>query len=200
MASIKKRAGKTGVSYLIRSSCGYRTDGRQVTASMTWKPTPGMTAKQAEKELNRQAVLFDEKCAAQGAGSGNIKFQDFAQKWLTEYAEPNLRPRTVARLYQLQKRTYTALGHIRLDRLTARHVQKFIDNLGEDGISVRNDRAKPKGDILPKGMTQKALAGAAGVSCSTVSTMCRGESVTLKTAQAVADVLGKDVKDLFTIQ
>ncbi len=49
-------------------------------------------------------------------------------------------------------------------------------------------------------MTQKALAEVAGVSRSTVSTMCRGESVTLKTAQAVADVLERDVKDLFTIQ
>ena len=115
MATIKKREGKTGTSYLIRSSCGYGVDGRQVVANMTWKPTPGMTPKQIEKELNRQAVLFDEKCAAQGAGSGNIKFQEFAQQWLREYAEPNLRPRTIARLYQLQERTYAAIGHIRLD-------------------------------------------------------------------------------------
>ena len=200
MATIKKREGKTGTSYLIRSSCGYGVDGRQVVANMTWKPTPGMTPKQIEKELNRQAVLFDEKCAAQGAGSGNIKFQEFAQQWLREYAEPNLRPRTIARLYQLQERTYAAIGHIRLDKLTARHIQKFIDNLGEDGVSTREDRARPKGDILPKGMTQKALAKAAGVSCSTVSTMCRGEGITLKTAEAVAKALGKDTKSLFAVQ
>ena len=64
MATIKKREGKTGTSYLIRSSCGYDTSGRQVMRSMTWKPKPGMTEKQIEKELNRQAVLFDEKCSA----------------------------------------------------------------------------------------------------------------------------------------
>lgn len=29
--------------------------------SMTWKPTPGMTKKQIEKELDRQTVLFEEK-------------------------------------------------------------------------------------------------------------------------------------------
>lgn len=28
MATIKKREGKTGTSYLIRSSCGYDTSGR----------------------------------------------------------------------------------------------------------------------------------------------------------------------------
>lgn len=98
MATIKKREGKTGTSYLIRSSCGYDTSGRQVMRSMTWKPKPGMTEKQIEKELNRQAVLFDEKCSAQGVGNGNIKFQAFAEQWFKEYAEPNLRPRTVARL------------------------------------------------------------------------------------------------------
>ena len=111
MATIKKREGKTGTSYLIRASCGYDLSGRQVERSMTWKPAPGMTPKQIEKELNRQAVLFDEKCAAQGAGNGNIKFEAFAKQWIAEYAEPNLRPRTVARLHQLEGRTYTALGH-----------------------------------------------------------------------------------------
>lgn len=89
MATIKKREGKTGTSYLIRSSCGYDTSGRQVMRSMTWKPKPGMTEKQIEKELNRQAVLFDEKCSAQGVGNGNIKFQAFAEQWFKEYAEPN---------------------------------------------------------------------------------------------------------------
>lgn len=80
MATIKKREGKTGTSYLIRASCGYDTSGRQVMRSMTWKPKPGMTEKQIEKELNRQAVLFDEKCSAQGMGNGNVKFQTFAEQ------------------------------------------------------------------------------------------------------------------------
>lgn len=148
MATIKKREGKTGTSYLIRSSCGYDTSGRQVMRSMTWKPKPGMTEKQIEKELNRQAVLFDEKCSAQGVGNGNIKFQAFAEQWFKEYAEPNLRPRTVARLHQLEERTYQAIGHIRLDKLTARHIQRFIDNLGEDGISTKRDLAKPNGRFI----------------------------------------------------
>jgi len=29
---------------------------------MTWKPEPGMTAKQIEKELERQKILFEERC------------------------------------------------------------------------------------------------------------------------------------------
>ena len=58
MAHIEKR----GKSYRIRASVGYRVDGRQVQPSMTWTPDPGMTQKQIERELTRQAVLFDETC------------------------------------------------------------------------------------------------------------------------------------------
>ena len=58
MASYYKR----GNSYVIRVSCGYDTNGKQVYQSMTWKPDKEMTAKQVEKELTRQVVLFEEKC------------------------------------------------------------------------------------------------------------------------------------------
>ena len=202
MATIKKREGKNGTSYLIRSSCGYDVSGRQVMRSMTWRPKPGMTAKQIEKELNRQAVLFDEKCAAQGVGGGNIKFEAFAGQWFQEYAEPKLRPRTVARLHQLEERTYQALGHIRLDKLTARQIQRFIDSLGAEGVSEKADRAAPRVDLghllKAQGMTQRALAQASGVSYSTVSALCRGENVSKATADKVSKALGRS--DLFTVK
>ena len=135
MATIKRREGKNGASYLIRSSCGYDVTGKQIMRSMTWRPKPGMTEKQIEKELNRQAVLFGEKCSAQGIGGGNVKFETFSKQWFKEYAEPNLRPRTIDRLHQQEPRVYEAIGHIRLDRLTARHIQGFVHSLGEDGLN-----------------------------------------------------------------
>ena len=48
MATIKRREGKNGASYLIRSSCGYDVTGKQIMRSMTWRPKPGMTEKQIE--------------------------------------------------------------------------------------------------------------------------------------------------------
>lgn len=197
MATIKKREGKSGVSYLIRVSSGYDVSGNQVVHSMTWKPEPGMKPKQIEKELQRQAVLFEEQCAGKGA-NGSIKFEAFARQWFQEYAEPNLRIRTVARLHQFEERTYTALGHIRLDKLTSRHIQSFINNLGEDGISIRRAGARAK--ELPRDIPQKELAKLAGVSCSTVSSAYRGERVSLDTAEKIAVALGKDMKKLFTVE
>ena len=197
MATIKKREGKTGVSYLIRVSSGYDISGNQVVHSMTWRPEPGMKPKQIEKELQRQAVFFEDQCAGKGA-NGSIKFETFARQWFQEYAEPNLRIRTVARLHQFEDRTYTALGHIRLDKLTSRHIQSFINNLGEDGISTR--RAGARARELPHDITQKELAKRAGVGPSTVSSAYRGERVSLDTAEKIAAALGKDMKELFTVE
>lgn len=54
---------KRGNAYLIRASSGL-TVLRQAwfARSMTWKPTPGMSERQIEKELQRQMVLFEEEC------------------------------------------------------------------------------------------------------------------------------------------
>lgn len=92
-----------------------------------------MTPKQIEKEVQRQAVLFDERCAAGATGDSSMKFEAFAGLWFKEYALPKLRPRTVDRSHQYEARTYAAIGHIRLDKLTPRHIQDFINSLRKEG-------------------------------------------------------------------
>lgn len=202
MATITRIDGKKGVSYRIRASCGYDVTGKQKVRSMTWTPPAGMSQKQLEKELQRQAVRFEEACAAGGDG-GNIKFQLFAEQWFKEYAQKKLKTRSVERLHQLEARTYAAIGHIRLDRLTARQIQQFIDNLGEDGISSARDTAAAKpglSDLLGSlGLTQKALSEKTGVSRSVLSSICRGESTSYASAEKVSQALGKPVAALFTV-
>ena len=135
MATIRKREGRHGPSYQIRASCGYDIHGKQVVKSMTWRPPAGMTLKQMEKEAHRQAVLFDERCAAGATGDGGMKFEAFSALWFKEYAEPTLKVRTVDRLHQYEARVYAAIGHIRLDKLTTRHIQDFINSLGAEGVN-----------------------------------------------------------------
>ena len=55
MSTIRKR----GNNYQIRVSCGYRVNGEQIIKTMTYKPLPGMTEKQIQKELKREAVIFE---------------------------------------------------------------------------------------------------------------------------------------------
>ena len=54
MATVEKR----GESYRIVASAGYGADGKQLRNRMTWTPPQGVTSRQIEKDLDRQAVLF----------------------------------------------------------------------------------------------------------------------------------------------
>lgn len=127
MATITKR----GDNYRIRVSDGYDVHGKQKMRTMTWKPEPGMTRRQIDKELTRQAVLFED--GEETATSE--KFEDFAKKWFKEYGEKRLREKTLERYHQLEERTYAAIGHKRLDKITRRTIQSFIEQLEEPGIN-----------------------------------------------------------------
>lgn len=135
---------KRGNSYQIRVSCGYDTSGNQVVQTMTWKPADGMNKKQIEKELQKQAILFEDKCM-KGQVTANIKFQDFAEQWFEEYAKLNLRNTSYERMKQLTVRVYPAIGHLRLDKITSRHIQQFINDLALNGKSLKTaDRCRER--------------------------------------------------------
>ena len=135
MATIRKR----GDAYQIRVSTGYDVNGKHKEQAMTWKPEPGMTPKQIEKELNRQAVMFEEKCL-HGYRTTAMKFQELAEEWFDIYAKLNLRQSTYQRLLQLTKRVYPAIGHLRIDKLSARQIQGFINSLAMEGANELNGK------------------------------------------------------------
>ena len=135
LANITKR----GNSYTIRVSCGYDTNSKQIIRQKTWTPDKNMTPKQIEKEVNRQAVLFEEECK-NGYQSKAIKFEPFAEEWFAEYAKPNLRNTTYERLLQLRKRIYGAIGHLRMDKISPRQIQFFVNSLSKEGANERTGK------------------------------------------------------------
>ena len=60
MATITKRQGKNGLSYRIRVSIGTNENGDSIQKSMTWKVPSGMTERQAERQVLREADKFEE--------------------------------------------------------------------------------------------------------------------------------------------
>lgn len=139
MATIRKR----GNSYQIRVSCGYDTNGNQVERSMTWKPDSKMTEKQIQKELNRQAVMFEESCS-NGHITAVVKFQDFAEQWFKDYAEIKLKPQTIRGYRWATARTYKEIGHLRMDKITTRTIQNFITHLTQEKRqNVSPENAQP---------------------------------------------------------
>lgn len=135
MANIRKR----GNSYQIREGVGYKPDGTQISRSMTWSPAPGMSERQIEKELNRQAVIFEEECKSRSAG-GMVKFEIFAEEWFSEYAKPNLRNTTFNFLYHQRLRVYRAIGDTSMEKITVRQLQEFINSLSKDGANEVNGK------------------------------------------------------------
>lgn len=135
MATIQKRNG----SYSIRVSCGYDTKGKQIIQSMTWKPDEGMTPRQIEKELKRQSVLFEEACM-KGFQSKAVKFETFCEEWFEDYAKTNLRNTTYERLLQLRGRIYPVIGHMRMDKITPRQIQAFVNSLSKEGANERTGK------------------------------------------------------------
>ena len=124
MATIRKR----GDSYQIRVSCGYDTNGKQVIRTKTWKPTANMTAKQIEKELNKQAVMFEDACMNGFVGS-SAKFSEFAERWKNEYAKTNLKQTSIYNMSRIIKRVNEEIGHLRLDKINTQVIQNLITSL-----------------------------------------------------------------------
>ena len=136
MATIRRRPNGT---YEIKVSCGYGVDGKQRNQYKSYKPEPGMTKRQIEKEVQRQAILFEEDCK-RGQITAAVKFETFAEQWFEEYAKVNLRPTSSARMKQLTKRVYPAIGHKRLDKITARDIQKFVTDMLVNGKNMNTGK------------------------------------------------------------
>ena len=196
MATVRKR----GNTYQIRVSTGYDSTGKQLEKSMTWKPPRGMTEKQIAKELERQKVLFEEKCTTGQFLDGNITFNEFAEIWFNDYAEKQLRSRTVTRYKELMQRITPAIGHIKMYKLQPHHLMEFYNNLGENGIRL-DTKYTPCNDfkdiLTASGYTQKALSEKSGVSLTAIRSCINGINVSKNTADKINSIINH--KDLFTV-
>ena len=143
MANVTKR----GNSYRIRVSCGYDVNGKQVFQARSWRPPENMTDRQIKKELERQIVLFEEECKI-GRVTAAIKFQNFAEQWFDEYAVLNLRKTSLNRQRQLTKHVYAALGHLRLDKITSRDIQKFVNDLAVNGRNIQTGKPLSRKTVI----------------------------------------------------
>lgn len=188
MASITKRNN----TYKITVSCGYDMNGKQLRKSLTWKPDPNMTPKQIEKELERQKVLFEEKVNQGTYLDDNIKFADFVQIWLTDYAEKQLAPKTIQRYKDFLKRILPAIGHVKIGKLQPRHLLQFYNTLSETESAART-KFKPQKDVIDYVSLNKvsSISKQTGIAESTIRDIKKGNSVTGKTAKKLCAAIPK---------
>ena len=140
------------LTYRIRVSAGYDDNFTQIMKSMTYKPKPGMSQRQIKAEVNRQAVLFEERVRQEQAekkkrielgleddfslSAKRVKFKPLAEEWI-ELMETTheMKPATIIRIKTMRERTYKAIGEVYVDVLNYRHIQKFITSLAQNGVN-----------------------------------------------------------------
>ena len=200
MATVEKR----GKGYRITVAAGIGLDGRQIRRRTIWTPDPKLTPRQVEKELARQVVKFEEQVkAGGGSDGGNIRFVDFAARYMEEYGKLYLKPTTLANYQGCLVRINQAIGHLRLKDITPLHIQAFYRNLQEEGVRQKvTALAAPALVAWQQGqkLSQAELARRAGVSRPTVGQVLKGRPVSLDSAQKLAAVAGQPVGVLFQVQ
>lgn len=198
MATIKKQ----GKGYKITVSCGYDAHGKQRREHMTWIPDPNMSEAKLQKELQRQAVLFEERIRNDGVMDSRIKFEAFAQKYMEEYAALYLKKKTYYGYHLLLPRINDAIGHIRLCELKTAHINAFYRNLQERGVRA-DGQAVSKVDlrarVKERGVSQADFARSAGLCEATVKHACQGKTLSYASAAKIAAALGAKPADLFDV-
>lgn len=195
MAQIVKR--KSG--YLIRVSCGYSADGtRQITQSMTWKPPrEGMTDKQIEKALRKAAADFEQKCAG-GQIVNTVKLQNFIEKWF-EVHEGALKPATLKKYRDLCPRIFSQLGHLRLDKIKTKDLDRFLKWLANErnAAALTKCRIDLKQILKESGETQKAFSERAGIDPHIVRSCYHDNAILWDNAVKIAQALDKQPAAVF---
>ncbi len=131
MASIRKR----GKSYQIRVSAGYDIEDKQIIKQITWTPSAGMTERQIEKELNRQATLFEEKVRNGLTGDNKQNFAEYSRYVIELKKCSGLKLSTIERYESFTELTNKAIGHIKLCDLHPKHLNDFYRQLAQEGMN-----------------------------------------------------------------
>lgn len=127
MASITKR----GNAYRIRVSNGRKADGTQIIETTTFTPDPSKTDKQNQKALEVFVIKFEEQVKNGKYLDGEkITFQEFADRYLEEYAAQHLDLNTQSQYrYLLRMHINPAIGYFRLAKIQPRNLNNLYNSL-----------------------------------------------------------------------
>lgn len=196
MASITERNG----SYLIRANCGYDRNGKKIQYSMTWKPSPDMTKRQIEREVEKQASLFDEKCRSGLVLDSKMTFEKYINEVWMGRAEKNLKPTTFRRYKGFLKRIIPALGNMRMEKIQPYHLYSYYDDLREVKREDTKYTPNEKAIELSHTLKRTEFADDVKIALGTIDRIRAGNAVSLKTAQKFSERFGEKIETLFIVE
>ncbi len=194
MATINKRGNK----YRIRVYLGYDITGKQIERTKTWSAPMEWSEKRALKEVQRQAMIFEEE-VKNGWTSGNMRFSEFSEYWLGMYAEGHLKPKTVFEYKKLLSTVNAKIGHLPLNKITPICLLEFYNGLSHaDKKSISYTCVIDlKAWMRENHIAQSTFAKKSGISLTTLRSAMQGKKISQSSAEKISTVLHQDVQACF---
>ncbi len=186
-------------TYRLTVCQGYDFKGKKLRKRKTIKLDETLTPKQAEKELNRQMVMFENEVLNGVYLDGEkITFAEFTEKWLTDYAEKNLAPTTLVSYKIILNRILPVIGHITLNKLQPHHLIQFYNSLDEEGARL-DGRFTPTKSLIKylEPLTIAHIIKTTSISSKTCRRLKTGMATNYATAQKLCRIYKLDFHRMF---
>jgi len=112
--------------------------------------------------------------------------------------------RTLERYRDLLRRINPAIGHLRLNDIRPQHLNALYADLAKPGVCASADRCLAMPSLnehrIKKKLSYDVIAKCAGIGSSTVAAACKGKTITLANAEAIARVFNEKVDRFFFIE
>lgn len=207
MANIQERRNKFGklISYSIRVHRGRGADGKQLKPyTATFEVSPTWTEKSARKKAEAFAATFEKECREGTTTDSRQKFAAYCDYVIGLKEQRGVKHSTIVRYKELTTRIYPAIGHIKLKDLRVDHLNSLYTELSQKGARKGNDHATAKIDLAAylkeNKLTRTEIAKRSGLAASTVSSIVKGQPVSVQAATAAATAMGLKLEKAFMIQ
>ncbi len=207
MATISKRVTKSGVTYRVQVKIMDKGSGVQKTHSTTWKPAPGMTQRQIDREVARFADEYERDIKNAHASphadgvSPDTTVGEYAQWWLER------RKAEVSASYYVNCKNSiiqieASIGRYKMREISPVIIQRFYDDLDRRERTIVTVCAKPEFkeviDAVRRGerKTKQKLDYDNGP----FATALRGDNIRLEQAEKIAENLGCRTTEIFDVK
>lgn len=201
MATITKTNGKTGLSFKITVHCGYDQCYRKRRHYKTWRPPESWSEQRAEREAQRIAAEFENSIKLGFRLDNRKTFEEYADYAVDLKEHTGTKHSTILLYRHLLERINPAIGHIKLTDLRPQHLTRLYIDMAENCIKHTADNAHAKVDLArlltDRKLSKARLAHMAGLSPSTITAACRGQTIRQTSAAAIAFILNIPLSELF---
>ena len=198
MSTISKRMTKSGVTYRIQVKVMDKGSGVQKTHSTTWKPQPGMTQRQIDREVAKFADEYerDIKTVAESPHaeevSPEITLGEYAWWWIERRKEE-----LSASYYVNCKNAITVIeeyiGGYKMREISPVIIQRFYDQIDKKERTVVTIIAKPELLEAMKDADEQNIKYRNRVDKHTRANAMAGKSISINSAEKLSKALGCNV-------